>query len=224
MFGVYRRIWADFLREPLDEMPQQENQARNQVKPLVMSEPWYRTYDLLEFLLACEEHGNVERLRSSILRILDEEKAGFRLVGGHFVEVTDPREIAAIEAAVEAARDRFTPVRAHLDAAVRLYSDRRSPDYRNSIKESISSVEAVVQIVTGDSRAELGKALAMIARRAPIHGAFASALKSLYGYTSDAEGIRHALSEETTLDASDAKFMLVACAAFVSYLIQKTTQ
>ena len=50
-----------------------------------------------------------------------------------------------------------------------------------------------------------------------------TALKSLYGYTSDAEGIRHALSDVPTLDAADAKFMLVTCAAFMTYLIQKTT-
>jgi hypothetical protein len=154
---------------------------------------------------------------------LDEEKAGFRLVAGRFIEITDPREVAAIDAAVAASKDRFIPVRTHLDAAVRLYSDRHAPDYRNSIKESISAVEAVAQVLTGDPKAELGKALALLEKRAPIHGAFASALKSLYGYSSDAEGIRHALSGEPTLDGADAKFMLVACAAFVTYAIQKAT-
>ena len=49
----------------------------------------------------------------------------------------------------------------------------------------------------------------------------ASALRSPYEYSSDAEGIRHTLSNEPTLDTSDAKFMLVACAAFISYAIQK---
>ena len=40
-------------------------------------------------------------------------------------------------------------------------------------------------------------------------------------YTSDADGIRHALSEEANLDLADAKFMHVVCAAFVVLLIQR---
>src|SRR5690606_9918422 len=130
---------------------------------------------------------------------------------------------AALEEAIAASSDEFAPVSQHLEAATRLYSDRRAPDYRNSIKESISAVEAAVQILTGDSKAELGKALSMLATKASLHGAFASALRSLYGYTSDAGGIRHALSEEPAVDAADAKFMLVSCAAFVMYLRQKAT-
>ena len=40
----------------------------------------------------------------------------------------------------------------------------------------------------------------------------------LYGYTSDADGIRHALLDESDLDFEDAKFMLVSCSAFTNYL------
>jgi hypothetical protein len=45
----------------------------------------------------------------------------------------------------------------------------------------------------------------------------------MYGYTSDAEGIRHALLEEPTLEQADAIFMLVTCSAFVNYLRAKLT-
>jgi hypothetical protein len=46
---------------------------------------------------------------------------------------------------------------------------------------------------------------------------------SLYGYTSDEQGIRHAHLNEPTAqpDETDALFMIGACAAFVSYLIGK---
>ena len=50
------------------------------------------------------------------------------------------------------------------------------------------------------------------------------AFSSLYGYTSSAEGIRHALLEETTLGFEDAKFMLVSCSAFINYLISKSSK
>jgi len=40
----------------------------------------------------------------------------------------------------------------------------------------------------------------------------------MYGYTSDADGIRHKLLDEATIDFEDAKFMLVSCSAFVNLL------
>lgn len=52
-----------------------------------------------------------------------------------------------------------------------------------------------------------------------MHPALNGAFQKLYGYTSDAGGIiRHALLEEDSLDFKDAKFMLVSCSAFVTYL------
>ena len=53
-----------------------------------------------------------------------------------------------------------------------------------------------------------------------IHSALKSAFWSLYGYTSDESGIRHntGIDEKTTFE--EAKFMLVACSAFLNYLMQ----
>jgi hypothetical protein len=46
---------------------------------------------------------------------------------------------------------------------------------------------------------------------------------ALYGYTSDSQGIRHALLDKNApeVDEHDALFMIGACAAFVSYLLGK---
>lgn len=41
-------------------------------------------------------------------------------------------------------------------------SDRQKPNYRNSIKESISAVESICKIITQDEKATLGKALKKI--------------------------------------------------------------
>jgi hypothetical protein len=50
------------------------------------------------------------------------------------------------------------------------------------------------------------------------------AFVKLYGYTSDADGIRHALMDESDLASEDAKFMLVLCSAFVNYLLAKAAR
>ena len=43
----------------------------------------------------------------------------------------------------------------------------------------------------------------------------------MYGFTSDAEGIRHALLDKPKLGFSDAKFFLVLAAGFVNYIYGK---
>jgi hypothetical protein len=56
-----------------------------------------------------------------------------------------------------------------------------------------------------------------------MHPAMKKGFTSLYAYTSDEKGIRHALLDDRAakVDEADALFMLGACAAFVSYLINK---
>jgi hypothetical protein len=60
---------------------------------------------------------------------------------------------------------------------------------------------------------------------ATIHPALESGFTKLYGYTSDSGGIRHALTD-TAEDPrfSDAKFMLVACSAFTSFLLARAAE
>ena len=43
----------------------------------------------------------------------------------------------------------------------------------------------------------------------------------MYAYTSDEDGIRHAILDETVIDIADAKYMIVACSAFSNYLVAK---
>lgn len=119
-------------------------------------------------------------------------------------------------------QDALRPVATHIKTALNLLSDREAPDYRNSVKESILAVEAVCQLITSDRGATLGKALKKIENDiCPLHPAFKSAFEKLYGYTSDADGIRHALLEESRLGFEDAKFMLVACSGFTNFLVSK---
>lgn len=93
-----------------------------------------------------------------------------------------------------------------------MLSDRKVPNYRNSVKESISAVEAACRLVSGNMSATLAEALQKIEN---LHPALAKAFKQLYGYTSAAKGVRHSLIDEPTITYADAKFMLVTCSAFV---------
>src|SRR5262249_40984524 len=149
--------------------------------------------------------------------ILTRELSAYRLVGGRIVEITSEAELDAVEQALDTP---FQPVNRHMQSALDFLADRKAPDYRNSIKESISAVEAMCQLVSGQPKATLGQALGKIesSTKVKIHSALKDAFSKMYGYTNDAEGIRHALLEEPTLEFEDAKFMFVACSAFINYL------
>ena len=84
-------------------------------------------------------------------------------------------------------------------------------------------MEAICEILTGvkGKEATLGNMLKKIEESGVvIHGALKSAFNILYGYTCDANGIRHAGDiggPSSTFE--EAKFMLVSCSAFINYLI-----
>jgi len=49
-----------------------------------------------------------------------------------------------------------------IDTALALLGKKPEPDYRNSIKESISAVEAVVKLLTGEKSGGIDKAIAVL--------------------------------------------------------------
>ena len=152
--------------------------------------------------------------------VLKKEYVGYRFIDGVLSPISSEVEIDAISTALSC---NFEPVNHHLSKANQLLADRANPDYENSIKESISAVEAMCAIITGASgkEATLGAMLKKLEKDGiTIHSGLKSAFNTLYGYTSDANGIRHAGDiggPSSTFE--EAKFMLVSCSAFVNYLI-----
>ncbi len=173
-------------------------------------------YDFIEFIATC---GVVEAgpFIADCNRALKKHVSAYRFVGRTVGSITSDEEIAAVEDAASRG-GAFGPVSLHIETALKRLADRANPDYRNSIKESISAVEATCQIITNDTGISLGKALKTL----DIHPALEKGFGAIYGYTSDAQGIRHALSQEPNVGADEAKFFLVSCSAFVNYLIAKS--
>lgn len=183
---------------------------------------WFEVYDFIEFM--ANNYPN-EKINSKFMEdcniVLEKELSAYRFVGKRVTPITSKEEIAEIEDALESP---FKTLNAHLENALKLMSDRKSPDYRNSIKESISAVEAICRLIVKNKNATLGKALDIIEKECKIelHPALKRAFDNLYGYASSAEGIRHAFSNENvTVSFEDAKLMIVSCSGFVNYLKAK---
>jgi hypothetical protein len=216
-------FWANHYKRPLDELPRSAVEFTEYVKKLVIKGQWFEGYDFIDFYLQTyaprpkpertfQEHCNV---------ILEREMSAWRVVGEEVARLTSEEEIAAVEA-VEQLAGPFAGISQHMRKAVRLLSNRHSPDYPNSMKEAISAVEGACQVITGEPRATLGAALRKLEGKGVLmHPAAQAALGKLYGYTNDADGIRHATIDSSTVDYEDAKFMLVACSAFVNLLVAR---
>ena len=191
-------------------------------KYLIQDCQWYEVYDFIEIhLSSIEDDENKSERIKQYNDLLEYEKSGYRVVAGEVAPITNPSEIEAIE---EAAQTPFESVNQHIRKAVEKYADIESPDYENSIKESISAVEAMCCIITGQNgaNATLGKTIKKLKDNGVhIHPGMENAFSALYGYTSDEGGIRHGGIDFINAPAEDAKYMLINCSAFVNYLIEK---
>jgi len=221
---LLRKIWDDYFRRPIDKLPYKCGEAYDEIRKYYFGCPWYEVYDLVEFICSNDDdRSNSAKFMDYCNFVLERELSAYRFVGGKITQITSEREIAEIEEALETP---IRPVNEHLKTALDLLADRKSPNYRNSIKESISAVEAICKLITKNPNATLGDALDIIERenKVKIHPALKRAFDSMYGYTSTAEGIRHGLSDEPNLYFEDAKFMLVSCSGFINYLLAKSSK
>lgn len=223
-YYLYVNLWTTFYKCPIDEISYSVDGYHRVLKNKFFKKSWYEIYDLLEFIPNNFQDNEYENINSNFVSycnyVLERELSAYRFLNGQITPITSIEEVESIQE-VLVISDKFKPVKIHLERALELFSSRTSPDYRNSIKESISAVESYCSILSGDSKATLGQALKQIEKTNNIHPALIKSFSNLYGYTSNADGIRHALLEEENLKQEDAKFMLVSCSAFINYLKQK---
>lgn len=191
---------------------------------------WYEKLNLVEYVIQLLKSAFSEdyRYRDAYVSFVDRLNSYFgdlhfayRVIDGLIVEVTADEEIKAIEISLESSKDN---IKEHLESALELYAKKPIGDYRNSIKESISAVEAYCREKTGEST--LGKALSSMESKGFVFPKMLkTAFVNLYTYTNQPDtGIRHALMDEDgkyVPGQEEALFMLVSCCSFLNYLKKK---
>lgn len=221
--GITERLLDSFgLIYKYPQSAHARNSNIEKLRDFLIDAEWYLIYDFVErYVGSFQEFAERNELEKEINQVLEEEKSGYRMLDGTITPITNKSELDALK---ESISTKYVSVNTHMEKALQLFSQRKSPDYENSIKESISAVEAMCCIITGEtgSQATLGKTIKKLKDKGMhIHPAMESAFSSLYGYTSDEDGIRHGSIGFTNAPAEDAKYMLVSCSAFVNYLIEK---
>lgn len=221
-------LYSKYYKRPTDSIPELWPDFLDVVRANYFNSNWHRIYSLIEFM---GEHCISKRIGGpdaytkyfdACNEVFELENSAYRFVSGKITPITSPEEIDEIERAI-ASSDQYAGVRTHLQTSLGFLTDKQNPDYRNSIKESISAVESLAKKLVGDDKATLGQALKVLEKHHHLHSSLKNAFSALYGYTNDASGIRHSLMDnESALTQADARFMLICCSAFINFAIDST--
>jgi hypothetical protein len=220
LYFLSTKLWFNYFKRPLDNLDNDWSRVLSELRRHFFENEWYEAYDFIEFV-----GNNYDRRKfqdqfyKDCNNLFETEMSAYRFVDGVITRITEKQEIQEIE---DALKSKFDPVTTHIRRSLELLSDRNQPDYRNSIKESVSAVESLVAQVLGGEAGTLGKLIKKLEVEIGLHPALKIAFSSLYGFTSDEGGIRHALMDKDNNDYHDAKFMLVVCSAFINYVEGKS--
>jgi hypothetical protein len=205
------------LHRPVDEFTNELGDVTNGLKPVFMAGDYTAVLGILQDVIrhpTCP-HQFADRVEG----VLKFARAAYRVLDRTIVPIGSDAERETLERAfADLASSEFHGARKHLRSAAEQLTAGHNAD---SIRESIHAVESVVRVL--EPKGDFARALARLDAKVNIHGAMRAGFGSLYGFTSNEKGIRHPLLEvpAANVDETDALFMIGACAAFVSYLINK---
>ncbi|WP_115717225.1 AbiJ-NTD4 domain-containing protein [Gallaecimonas mangrovi] len=211
-----RKLWNHHFKKRVDSIPENPDEIIRMIDKYFFTCKWNEVYDFVEFIIKNEKEP---RLSASLNIVLERELSGYRIIDNLIVPVSDNFEIEEIQKSIETGP--FEGAQKHIRQAIQHLANKEAPDYRNSIKESISAVESIAKELTGQKKATLGQVLNTLEKEYGLHSSLKSGFAALYGYTSDAGGIRHAMLSEPSLDMNDAKYFLVTCSSFINFLKAK---
>ena len=217
---MYEYIFKYIFFVTEDEIPYDKYEQRKVIVNGIKKDwAYYDVFSFLEsFLNWYSDKFYDYEVYNIFNNVFESECVGYRFVDKKITDIINDEEIKEIE---EAINSKYSSCRKCISKALNLLYNREKPDYSNSVKESISSIESMCNIILDSKSSTLGEALNKLEKKGfKIHGAMKSAFSSLYGYTSDKSGIRHNLGIDENTTFEEAKYMLVACSAFLNYLIQ----
>jgi hypothetical protein len=213
----WKAIFRDYAVRRLgafaDQVDGQKSSFIAAIRPNFEGKDYVKVLGVSEWLVRAAQD---EYFSKQMAFILEDERSAYRLIDSSIVPIVSPEEGQALLGALDAIdKPGFGGGRSHL---LKAGSALTSGQYSDSVRESIHAVESVARSLTGE--ASLKDALNILGKKHPMHPALQKGFNSIYGYTSDANGIRHPMvgDEGAMVGEAEAIFMLGACASFVSFL------
>lgn len=213
--SFFKSFYANILRQKITEIPLDNNRAWTVFENYFDNAEWHEIYSLQEWFIKhfVAEDKLYKKFAENLNGVLEKNLSGYRLINNLIVPITDENELAEI---AEAMQIKQVGIQQQLKDALQQLRDK---NYRGSVKESISAVETFVRTKTG--KTTLGAALSEL-EKFSIPNSLKQGFDKIYGWTCGPDGVRHAImdnAQDVTL--AEAKFMLVACSAFLNYLTMK---
>ena len=157
--GKYvNNLWEFHFKIPIDKIPDSLKYVLESIRDTFFAMPYNEIYDFIEYLsenypfTSNSDAVFVEELN----HVFEREFCAYRLISNAITEITSAEEISEIE---EATQTPLSSVNQHIQRGLTHLSNRKNPDYPNSIKESISAVESLCKKITGNENATMGRAL-----------------------------------------------------------------
>lgn len=220
------RVIGKFQRRPEDEISTNYEGTLAYFRNVVFRENFKKILDLVEIIANDRDATKqfTEQIKNLFERyaayVLDTSRSPFQ-----FFPRSSKEQGEATQKAIETIRESgMTGAATHFRQAAEHIKARQ---YGDSIADSIHAVESVARIVSPQSSKTLTPALDSLEHAGLLkHSALKQGFEKLYGYTSDEQGIRHALLDKDSPDVGldEAVFMFGACASFAAYLVDEHRQ
>lgn len=217
------RVLGKLLQKPEDEIDTSFWPVMDLLKDWILKKPFNEVLDLIESI--ANDSESWAKFADPIRESFERCAAAYYLDMSHhpyqFIPRTNQVQGDATRKAMETISEGgMAGAETHLRQAADHINAQRFAD---SVRDSIHAVESVARQIDPKSKT-LSPALNALEKAGLInHSALKGAFSKLYGYTSDEQGIRHALLEKDSpnVGLDEAMFMFGACASFAAYLVNK---
>jgi hypothetical protein len=216
---ILRSAWVQLDHKFADEFSTHPTKAIPYAKSKMSAD--YAAF--LEFLEFIAKHRNCPSSLPDLFNgIFEESGFAYRISEGTIVPIANEQMAESVISAISQLGNGYEGAQSHLKAAA---SNLSKGKYADSVRESIHAVESVARKVSPEANT-LGPALTNFEEQYHLHPALKKAFLVLYGYTSDEEGVRHALIEEGAPKVTEAEalYMLGSCASFAALLGNVTNE
>jgi hypothetical protein len=234
-FGYYRggselpdwhkmfKDWhVQFLKLPFEAF--YPDNTRYQLLGLISNAPYNQVLDALEFFINHKILIN-HPVANEISDLFEREQVAYLLIERNksqkfFVPRASNEEGNAYLRALDSLDlHSFSGARKNLVEAGYYLSKK---EYSKSIRESIHAAESVIRVLANNRSINYSDGMRELIKKFSLHKALGEGFMKLYGFASDADGVRHSSIEGIeSIDEETAFYFLGACASFVTFVIHK---
>ena len=221
---VVTYLHVSHYEQALDEFSEFLEDFVNFYKRNFMYDPFHKVFDLL--LAIMRHRACPQEFKRAVATVFGESRLAYVVDTSNPVTIypaaTEDEGEAVLQAAAELNNAGLEGAVSHLKQASDCINQN---DYPGAVRESIHAVESTARHFDPNAKT-LGPALRSLKKEGGLHPALEQAFSNLYGFSSDEQGIRHALIDtpRANVGQDEAVFMLGACASFSSYLARKHQQ